>query len=62
MKKTQKDDGVGKIDLISKSKNSIWLIELKCYKHKDKEANEETLLKAALEIATYYQWLDKVNF
>ncbi|SHH31491.1 hypothetical protein SAMN02745221_02137 [Thermosyntropha lipolytica DSM 11003] len=62
LKKTQKDYGVGEIDLISKSKNSIWLIELKYYKHKDKEANKETLLKAALEIATYYQWLDKDSF
>ncbi len=60
--KAQKDDRVGKIDLISKSKNNIWLIELKYYKHKDKDSNKETLLRAALEIATYYQWLDKDSF
>lgn len=62
LKATQSNKGIGKIDLISKTKDEIWLIELKYYKHKDKKANKETLLRAALEIATYYQWLDKQNF
>jgi len=62
LKATRKNAGVGKIDLISKTKDEIWLIELKYYKSKDKQSSRNTLLKAALEIATYYQQLNKKNF
>ena len=46
----------GKIDLISKNDENIFLIELKI---KD---NKETLLRCILEIATYYQILSKSEF
>ena len=59
LKKIQ-NDVAGKIDLVSYNKNKseeiAYLIELK---HK---ANEETLLRCVLEIATYYQLLNKDNF
>ena len=50
--------GVGKIDLISfnKGKPSAYIIELK------DNQNKETLLRAILEIFTYYCQLNKGNF
>ncbi|XDD44046.1 hypothetical protein AB3N58_06795 [Leptospira sp. WS60.C2] len=48
--------GVGKIDLISKTDNNIWLLEVKTSK------NKETLLRCILEISTYYQLLNKDKF
>ena len=49
-------DKVGKIDLISKNDQNIFLIELKI------QDNKETLLRCILEIATYYQILSKPKF
>lgn len=48
----------GKIDLVSYNPGSpkVWLIELK------NEGNKETLLRCMLEIATYYQILDRTQF
>lgn len=54
--KNKRDDNAGKIDLISKNDENIFLIELKT---KD---NDETLLRCILEIATYYQILSKKKF
>lgn len=56
LKDVQKD-GAGKIDLISfnKKDNTLYLIELK-YKN-----NEETLLRASLEIFTYFHTVDQVK-
>jgi len=53
-----RDDKAGKIDLVSFNRNKgiIWLIELK------RRDNRETLLRCALEVATYYQLLDKRTF
>lgn len=53
-----KNDEAGKIDLVSydQEKQKIWLIEMK-----NKE-NHETLLRCILEIATYYQILNKPSF
>jgi len=62
LKSTLQDKGIGKIDLVSKTKDEIWLIELKYFKHRGKDANKKTLLKAALQISTYYQLLHKQNF
>lgn len=47
--------GLGKIDLISfnKSDNTLYLIELKY------QGNKETLLRASLEIFTYFMVVDK---
>lgn len=57
LKASQKDKA-GKIDLVSynESEKIVYLLELK-----DKD-NEETLLRCVLEIATYYQLLNKPNF
>jgi len=54
LKNTQKDKGVGKIDLVSFStdKNEFYLIELK------HGTNKETLLRAVLESYTYYRRVD----
>ncbi|MBU2101797.1 MAG: hypothetical protein KKF80_00225 [Candidatus Omnitrophica bacterium] len=46
-------DGVGKIDILSKCDSKAYIIELKY------GSNQETLLRAVLEIAYYYQWLWK---
>jgi len=52
--KDSQEDAVGKIDLVSIDNSGVlYLIELK---YGD---NQETLLRAALEIATYYHELDK---
>lgn len=47
--KNSREDCAGKIDLISKNEAGVNLIE---FKH---GSNSETLLRAVLEIATYYQ-------
>ena len=52
--KNERNNKAGKIDLISNN-NYIHLIELKY-------ESEETLLRCVLEIATYYQVLDKTKF
>jgi hypothetical protein len=61
LKSFRSDKGVGKIDLISysqeKSEPACYLIELKYKNNKT-----DTLLLSVLEIATYYQLLDKINF
>ena len=54
--KNKREDKAGKIDLISKNDENIFLIELKI---KD---NNETLLRCTLEISTYYQILSKKKF
>lgn len=56
LKNSNKDKGVGKIDLISTIDDDIFLIELKI------NGNKETLLRCILEIATYYQILSKSKF
>lgn len=56
LKNKRSNTGIGKIDLISKTNQEIWLLELKV---KD---NTETVLRCVLEIATYYQLLSKVKF
>jgi hypothetical protein len=55
LKDKQKDKGVGKIDLISYNNETktLFLIELKY------SGNKETLLRAVLEIYTYYKIVDK---
>lgn len=58
LKNKRSDKGVGKIDLISYSEKPqcVFIIELKFGN------NNETLLRAILEIATYYQILCKKKF
>jgi len=56
LKNKRSDTGVGKIDLISKTENTIWLLELKI------ETNKESVLRCILEIATYYQLLSNSKF
>lgn len=58
LKKTQKDTGVGKIDLVAfnKGENNVYLLELK------RRDNTETLLRCVLEIYTYWKQLNEVNF
>lgn len=57
LKDTLKDSGIGKIDLISFKETDdikkLFLIELKYI------GNDETLLRALLEIYTYYKIVDK---
>ena len=55
LKDTSKDDGLGKIDLISYNEDTkiLYLIELKY------EGNKETLLRTILESYTYYRIIDK---
>ena len=54
LKNTEEDKGVGDIDLLSFNEEAkiLYLIELKY------EGNPETLLRAALEIYTYYKRVD----
>lgn len=58
LKKTSKDEGVGKIDLVAygRKDNAVYLIEYKFHKN-----YSDTLLRAVLEIATYYQQLSLEN-
>ncbi len=53
LKNTQKDEGVGKIDLLSFNGNDIFVLELKC------EGTDETMLRCVLEAYTYLQQVDK---
>ena len=53
LKNTQKDEGIGKIDLLSVNDNDIFILELKC------EGTDETMLRCVLEAYTYLQQLDK---
>jgi len=54
--KEKSSDDAGKIDLITSANESIYIVELKYI------GNKETLLRAILEIWTYYKQLNKVNF
>jgi len=56
--KSTRDDKAGKIDLVSfnQDTNTVWLVELK------RKDNNDTLLRCMLEIATYYQLLNKERF
>lgn len=54
--KEKRSDGVGKIDLVTSTNKSVYIIELKYI------GNKETLLRAILEIWTYYIQLNKENF
>lgn len=56
--KSVRADKAGKIDLVSFNArdNKVWLLELK------KKDNKETLLRCMMEIATYYQVIDKEKF
>ena len=56
--KARQSDKAGKIDLVAfrKKPESVFIIELKS------NGNKETLLRAALEISTYYQMLSRDNF
>jgi len=53
---TSSDDKAGRIDVVSFSDNSIYLLELK------KKESKETLLRCALEIYTYYRQLNLEKF
>lgn len=55
--KNTRDNKAGKIDLVSfdQSSKTVWLIELK-------KGSRDTLLRCILEIAAYYQLLDKNLF
>lgn len=54
--KGKRSDDAGKIDLITSTNKSVYIVELKYVD------NKETLLRAILEIWTYYKQLNKVNF
>lgn len=54
--KEKSSDDAGKIDLITSTNKSVYIVELKYID------NKETLLRAILEIWTYYKQLNKVNF
>jgi len=58
LKKTSQDEGVGKIDLVAyeRKDNAVYLIEYKSHNN-----YSDTLLRAVLEIATYYQQLSLEN-
>ena len=58
LKRTKKDKGVGKIDLVSISEDGkvIYLLELK------KRDSKESMLRCALEAYTYSKQLDSVKF
>lgn len=53
LKNSQKDEKVGKIDLLSVNSDDIFILELKC------EGTDETMLRCVLEAYTYLQQLDK---
>ena len=56
LKKSQKDTGVGKIDLVSIDGDKLRLIEIKAEDAKD------TLLRCVLEAYTYSKQLDSDRF
>jgi hypothetical protein len=53
LKDKQSNKGAGKIDLVVKGEDALWLVELK-YLNKG-----ETLLRCALEISTYFQQVNR---
>ncbi len=54
--KEKRSDDAGKIDLITSTNKSVYIVELKYI------GNKETLLRAILEIWTYYKQLNEVKF
>ena len=54
--KAKKSDACGKIDVVSKSGNDVFLLELK------KQDSTETMLRCVLESFTYSRQLDKDKF
>ena len=58
LKGSEKDSGVGEIDLFSYNKktNTVYLLELK------REDNKESILRCVLEIYTYWKQLRHENF
>lgn len=54
--KEKRLDDAGKIDLVTSANKSAYIVELKY------TGNKETLLRAILEIWTYYRQLNKANF
>lgn len=54
--KEKRSDDAGKIDLVTCTNKSVYIVELKYI------GNKETLLRAILEIWTYYKQLNKINF
>lgn len=61
LKNKQEDLGVGKIDLVSyhKESNKFYIHELKVRPMDKKSSAEESLLRAALEIYSYFLTVDK---
>jgi len=51
--KNKKSDKHGKIDFICEKSNELWLVEIK------RENSDESILRAIMEIVTYYQVMDK---
>ncbi len=51
--KNKRSDGTGDIDFISRKNGKLWMVEIKNYD------SEEAILKAILEIQSYYQIVDK---
>ena len=49
LKNKQSDKGIGKIDLLAKKEDCIYILELK------REDNTETLLRCILEVFTYFK-------
>ena len=49
----KRNDGAGDIDFISRKNGKLWMVEIKNYD------SEEAILKAVLEIQSYYQIVDK---
>lgn len=54
--KEKRLDDAGKIDFVTSANKSVYIVELKY------TSNKETLLRAILEIWTYYKQLNKANF
>lgn len=51
--KNKRNDGTGNIDFISMKNGKLWMVEIKKY------TSDESILKALLEIQSYYQIVDK---
>ncbi|MBO5313573.1 MAG: hypothetical protein J6B29_06360 [Clostridia bacterium] len=49
----KRNDGAGDIDFISRKNGKLWIVEIKNYD------SDESILKAILEIQSYYQIVDK---
>lgn len=56
LKGKQSDKNVGKIDLVSETKDTVYLLELK------REDNTESILRCVLEIYTYFKQLQHHQF